>query len=72
MIEFFGPLNYLYHWIRREIVYENDGSFFVLAQSLKSAFSGAPGAFWGFNQGLLKMKSFAIGFVMKLSTSRME
>ena len=47
MIEFFGPLNYLYHWIRREIVYKNDGSLFALAQSLKLAFLGAPGVFWG-------------------------
>ena len=32
---------------KTKIESKNDGPFFVLAQSLKLAFLGAPGAFWG-------------------------
>ena len=55
----------MYHWIRREILYENDGSFFSSSKS-KISILGAPGAwaFWGFIQGYLKMKSFHEYFKM--------
>ena len=52
---------------QREILYENEGSFFVVAQSLKLSFWGHQGHF-AVHSRLFEDEIITIGFVLKFYT----
>ena len=57
-----------YHWIRRELLYSNEGTFSVLAQSSKLTIGGSRGlisAFWKLSVDIIAI-GVALKFYMKM------